>query len=184
MAGTVHDLLADGLSGWRMAGQGGFVLVDGAAESRGGHGLLWYAPAVFGDFDLTVEWRTQGPYDNSGVFLRIPPLADDPAPAIAEGYEVQIDDRGVAPDGSLDSPLHLTGALYTLAPALARAFRPMGEWNLFEIAARGPAIAVRLNGVPVSRLDHGDRRTAGHVAIQAHHEGSRVQFRTLRLVPC
>jgi len=97
-----------------MAGPGCFCVTEQGLGAR----LLWYAAEVFDHFFLEVRWRLTGPEDNSGVFLRTPPLADDPAPAVAEGYEVQIDDRGIDPEGGrFGSPLHLTGAIYKLAPA-------------------------------------------------------------------
>jgi hypothetical protein len=181
-------MLFDGtLDGWRMAGRGRFNVVEpGVLESEGGTGLLWYAAREFADFILGVDWRAQAPDDNSGVFLRFPALeAGDPQLAVDHGYEVQIDDRGFDPEaGRTGSALHLTGAIYKLAPARLLASRPLGAWNRFEVTARGPAIDVRLNGEPVCRLDRDvGRPLRGHVGLQNHHAGSRVQFRDLRLRP-
>jgi hypothetical protein len=78
----VLPLLSD-LGGWRMAGPGGFrQLPNGIIESYGGPGLFWYAHEAFEDFVLTIEWRITLPEDNSGVFLRAPPLSASPQPAI------------------------------------------------------------------------------------------------------
>ena len=180
-----RPLLTRDLQGWRMAGAGSFrVTDDGLFESEGGHGLLWYADEAFDDVVLQVRWRLSGPEDNSGVFLRSPALADDPAPAIAHGYEVQIDDRGVDPeDDRLGSPLHLTGAIYKLAPATRQLSRPVGAWNEFLITARGDSIAVMLNGEEASWLERGTRRRRGHLALQCHHPGSRVQFAQVGIAP-
>jgi len=171
------------LTGWRMAGSGGFSRRDeGIIESHGGSGILWYADAAFADFLLRVAWRLTGSDDNSGVFLRIPPLEHDVQPAIDQGYEVQIDDRGFDPEtGRLGSMLHLTGAIYGLVPAAVRASHPLGQWNDFEITAQGATISVRLNDVPVAKLEGASRRPRGHIGLQAHHEGSAVQFRNLRI---
>lgn len=176
-------LLESDLAGWRMAGSGGFCRSPGGGiETRGGPGLLWYAGTSFADLELAVEWRVSKPEDNSGVFLRCPPLAGDPQPAIDQGYEIQIDDRGHDPKADIvGSPLHLTGAIYLLAPALRRCSHPIGDWNRFEITAIGPDIAVRLNGQNVARLPHGERRLVGHIALQSHHPGSAVQFRNLQV---
>ena len=178
-------LLSPGLVGWRMAGAGGFSCRgDGVVESYGGSGILWYAEAQYDDFILHAAWRLSGSEDNSGIFLRIPPLGDDLRPAIEEGYEAQIDDRGFDPETRrLGSPPHLTGAIYKLAPAAFLASRPVGQWNEFEIAADQARISVGLNGALVARLDAASRRPRGHIGLQAHHEGSTVQFRDLRIKP-
>jgi Domain of Unknown Function (DUF1080) len=146
-------------------------------------GVLWYAAAVFEDFVLRAEWRITRAEDNSGIFLRCPPLEDDPQPAIERGYEVQIDDQGLDPEtGRLGSALHLTGAIYRLAPAMGRSSRPVGEWNAFEVTARGAIIAVQLNGTEVSRLKGASREPRGHIGLQNHHDGSAVQFRRLEIM--
>jgi hypothetical protein len=157
------------------SGRGGWI-----PPSYGGPGLFWYAPKKFEDFRLCIEWRIASDENNSGVFLRIPALFNNPQPAIDRGYEVQIDDRGVDPDKRvLGSPLHLTGAIYGLAPAARRCPRPVGAWNLFEITARGPTIRVDLNGQQVTSLQNASREPQRHIGLQSHHEGSAVQFRNL-----
>jgi hypothetical protein len=180
-----RPLLTPTMAGWRMAGPGGFRWsgAGNALESFGGSGLFWYVDEVFDDFVLRVEWRLTRPEDNSGVFLRCPPLEDDPQPATERGYEVQIDDRGLDPDtGHFGSALHLTGAIYRLAPATSRVSRPVGEWNAFEVTAHGPEIVVRLNGTEISRLERASREPCGHIGLQNHHEGSAVQFRGLEIM--
>ncbi|GGE31540.1 hypothetical protein GCM10007276_05910 [Agaricicola taiwanensis] len=180
-----RSLLLPGLPGWRMAGPGGFRWIgDGMVESWGGSGLFWYAAGRFDDFTLWAQWRTTRPEDNSGVFLRAPALDDSPKPAIAGGYEIQIDDRGLNPrTGRTGDALHLTGAIYELAPARALLSRGLGEWNEFEIMAQGSSVTVRLNGQEVSRLTGGSRRRSGYIGLQNHHEGSAVQFRNIYISP-
>ncbi|WP_119459262.1 3-keto-disaccharide hydrolase [Rhodospirillaceae bacterium SYSU D60014] len=175
--------------GWAMAGHGRFNAIgDGVIESEGGPGLLWYRPETFADFILRVEWRASSIEDNSGIFLRFPALGtDDPdrdwRRAVTDGYEVQIDDRGHDPEaGAFGSPLHRTGAIYRLAPATVLASRPIGEWNGFEITALGLDLSVLLNGTPVARFDRDvGRPRSGHIGLQNHHAGSRVQFRNMRV---
>jgi hypothetical protein len=170
--------------GWVLAGRGSFHRVPpDVVEARGGPGILWYPRQAFGDFTLLVDWRLASPIDNSGVFVRIPPLAaGDWKPAVSHGYEIQIDDRGIDHDaGRSDSATHRTGAIYERAPALVHAAAAAGDWNTFEIDARGGLIVVTLNGTLVSRLDDAGGRRSGHLGLQAHDEHSRVQFRNLRI---
>ena len=70
-----------------------------------------------------------------------------------------------------DSALHLTGAIYKLAPAIQRCSRPVGAWNLFEIAARGATLAVKLNGTEVSR---GKRRMRAARPYRAAEPSRRI----------
>lgn len=179
-----QPLLRADLGGWKMAGRGGFRPVgEGVIESYGGPGLLWYAQEVYEDFVLKVEWRTMRGDANSGVFIRCPPLAGDPQPAIDRGYEIQIDDYGVDPQtGKMFSRLHITGAIYRLAPVRIVTSYGAALWNQFEITARGRTIEVALNGEQVSRLTDAAREPRGHIALQAHDEASNVQFRNLEIL--
>jgi choline dehydrogenase-like flavoprotein len=177
------------LAGWQMAGAGGFIELGGnIIESSGGIGLLWFTEEEFDNFVLRVEWRASDVTDNSGIFIRFPALGSaDPANdwrlAVDNGYEIQIDDRGINPDaGTSNDPLHQTGAIYGIAAASHLASKPVGQWNTFEIEARGQEIRVTLNGDLVSQLTGaGSRPTRGHIGLQNHHPGSRVQFRNLQI---
>jgi hypothetical protein len=178
---------------WQMAGHGGFHFLEGEAESGGGPGILWYTREELGDFVLKIDWRAHSATDNSGVFLRIPALGTgnpdkDWKPAVDLGYEVQIDDRGRSPEtGGEGDSFRTTGAVYGLAAAEQLLSRPVGQWNTFEIEARGSSITVFLNGERVSRFTgdrlKGDagRKTRGYLGLQNHGPGSRVAFRNPRI---
>ena len=179
-----------GLAGWQMAGAGGFIeLGANIIETVDGIGLLWFTRQQFANFVLRLDWRASSPDDNSGVFIRIPALGNaDPAndwkPAVAQGYEIQIDDTGKNPDvtpNTFGDPLHLTGSVYQLAPATTLASQPVGQWNSYEITAQATTITVVLNGQQVSQLVNANRLPKGYIGLQNHHAGSRVQFRNLRI---
>lgn len=176
-----------GLNGWQMAGNGRFVeLGNNIIESENGIGLLWFTKEEFSNFVLRADFRLSAVTDNSGIFIRVPALgANDPAndwrPAAADGYEIQIDNRGFNPDtNATGDALHATGAIYTLA-ASSGTMPAVGQWHTFEIEAVGPKITVRLNGEQVSQLTNGNRRAKGFIGLQNHHPGSKVQFTRLRL---
>jgi choline dehydrogenase-like flavoprotein len=179
-------LFTGDLAAWQMAGNGGFVVNNDVLESQGGIGLLWYTREQFKDFLLKVDWRATHPDDNSGVFLGFPALnSSNPQAdwqlAVNHGYEVQIDDTGFNPDtGQFHDPAHQTGAIYALSPASKLASRPLGQWNTFEIEAKGDTITVSLNGDRVTRYKVDPLRPpAGHIGLQSHHPGSQVQFRNI-----
>lgn len=176
-----------GLSGWQMAGSGGFMeLGGGIIESVNGIGLLWFTKEQFDDFVLRGDFRLNSPTDNSGVFIRIPALgtgdpANDWKPATTQGYEIQIDNTGFNPDTNATGDLlHATGAIYKLA-ATNGAMPAVGQWHKFEVEAVGPKITVRLNGQQVSQLTNGNRLAKGYIGLQNHHPGSKVQFAHLRI---
>ncbi|HKQ14327.1 MAG TPA: family 16 glycoside hydrolase [Steroidobacteraceae bacterium] len=175
--------LFDGtMNGWKMSGPGRFIVVgDSILESDGGPGLLWFSQQEFENFELRLDWRVNSAFDNSGVYLRVPPLNGDLTPADAEGYEVQIDERGIDENGNPGSPLYRTGAVLKLAPSTAAASNHIGAWNHYVIKADGNKISVLLNDMPVAELPNGGRRTKGFIALQNHHLGSKVQFRNIRI---
>jgi hypothetical protein len=172
-----------GLEGWRMAGSGNFMeLGSNIIESVGGTGLLWYTREEFENFILRLDWQVLSEFDNSGIYFRFPALNGDVKPADTQGYEVQIDERGIDPQGNSGSAMHSTGAIYGLAPSNKPHFPLLvGKWNTFEIEAVGSSITTKLNGQIVSNLINGNRSLKGHIGLQSHHPGSRSQFRNIRI---
>lgn len=162
-----------GTQGWRMAGPGGFALVDGALQSDGGMGLLWYAERPFADFVLDIDWQVARVEDNSGVFVRFPEPGDDPWVAVREGYEIQIHDTAA-------EPMHQTGGVYSFAAPSTVASNPPGSWNHYAIECVGQTYRVVLNGLAVTQFT-GRRGTAGHVGLQNHDPNSIVRFRRVTL---
>jgi hypothetical protein len=183
------SLYSGALAGWQMAGTGSFMQVFDILESTDGPGLLWYTREVYSDFVLELEWQYSNRTDNSGVFLRIPALnSSDPPndwlPAVDQGYEVQIDPRGFNSEKNVENdPLRSTGAIYNLnAPTRTDVARGPWQWNTFVIEATRNRIKVTLNDVLVNDfLDSTSRSLRGHIALQNHHSGSKVQFRNIRI---
>lgn len=170
-------VLFDGtsLDGWRQIGPGRFVLQpDGSIVSEGGMGLLYYTERRFRDFVLELEYKTESPGANSGIFVRFPEHSDDPWYAVNHGYEIQIDDRG--------DPLHRTGAIYNFSPAPRLASRRPGEWNQYRIVVTGQRYVVYLNGEKVNDFI-GNRGREGFIGLQNHDVDSRVYFRNIRVTP-
>ena len=58
--------------------------------------------------------------------------------------------------------------------------RPVGEWNTYVIEAIGNQIKVTLNDQLITTYQS-SRQGTGFIALQAHHPGSRVQFRGLQI---
>jgi hypothetical protein len=167
------ETILDGTSlhGWKMCGQGMFVLGRNMIISSGGMGLLWYTKKKFLNFILKVDWKTSAREDNSGVFVRFADPGDDPSIAVDTGYEIQIYDAE-PPDGNAT---HRTGAIYNFAPPSTFASNEPGEWNTFEIHAIGQKYAVILNNKRVTEFT-GNRQLEGYIGLQNHDAKSRVSF--------
>lgn len=173
---------------WQMSGTGGFLQVYDILESVGGPGLLWYTREIFSDFALELEWQYANRTDNSGVFIRVPSLnssnPSDWMAAIDQSYEIQIDPRGYNSEKNIENdPLRSTGAIYNLNAAVRNdVARGPWQWNTLLIEALGNRIKVTLNDVLVNDFtDPKPRSLRGHIALQNHHDGSKVQFRNIRI---
>jgi len=191
------NALFDGMSvsGWQMAGPGGFRLYNGTLEAQPGGdiGLYWCATPMPANFVLKLEWRRSRDTDNSGVFLRFPHpgskgYENTAYVAVDFGFEVQIDEFGL-PHGR---DVHSTGAIYekkgdslpqqrNRKPALG-----LGHWNEFEIDVRGHLYVVKLNGELVTRFENKDQARGipsssgapSYIGLQAH--SGTVAFRNIR----
>lgn len=152
-------------------------------ETFGGYGLYWYVKEQFANFVLRLEWRVGRRDDNSGVYIRIPaPTVANPLSAAdTQGHEIQIDERGFDSQTNTEGhPLKTTGAIYDLQAPTAFLSRPVGEWNAYVIEAIGNQIKVTLNNQLITTYQS-SRQGTGFIALQAHHPGSRVQFRGLQI---
>lgn len=175
------------LDGW-MSSEGGapganWTVEDGTLKRAGRGGYIWTRER-FGDFELELEYMTEG---NSGVFFR----TDNPRDPVQTGIEVQIHTPG-GPDK------HSVGAVYDLQAPTKNAAKP--GWNRLRIVARGRRIQVELNGEAIVDMDL-DRWTepglnpdgsknkykralkdfsrVGHIGFQDH--GATVAFRNIRI---
>ena len=191
-------LLFDGrsLDGWRGfrtdAPGAGWHVAGGVLMTSGNAGDLM-TKGVYGDFELSFEWRVRAAGD-SGVIYRIG-LGE--AATFRTGPEYQILDNVGAEDNQ--RPNHLAGSLYDLGPAPAKdATKPVGEWNSARFVIRGWRIEHWLNGEKLLEMDLSspEGRAAiaksefkdwpkfasfprGFIALQDH--GHVVSFRSIKI---
>jgi hypothetical protein len=172
------------LNGWTHVGPGEFTVEDGLLKTHGGMGLLWYQPEQFGDATIRVVFKTTGPRDNSGVYIRMPEKPMDPWYGVHNGYEVQIDAAG--------DDWHCTGSIYSLSKVSQRTQKPAGEWNTMDIELKGQETIVTLNGkkiddffgnqpVPPRKQWYepvrGPRPDSGYIGLQNHDQETTIFFR-------
>jgi hypothetical protein len=159
------------LDHWNRLGEANWTITDGVvqADQKVGEGsALLVSKNSYTDFQLRVEFWVDT-VANSGIFIR----CTDPHKITATtAYEVNIFDT--RPD-----PSYGTGAIVNVAKV-----DPMpkagGQWNTFEITAKGPQLTVVLNGTKT--VDIQDSKFAsGPVALQ--YGSGVVQFRKVEIRP-
>jgi hypothetical protein len=208
---------------WAQVGWGGFSVDQGALRTdcdERGMGLLVYTAEKFGDCRLRIVYRSEKPESNAGVFVRMDDgilgMIGKKSPAVKRdangrlsaemierlkeasakhlggwypvhhGFEVQIRDSA--------DPWHRTGAVYSLAEALAVPEKPQSEWRTMIISLNGERVTVEVDGKPVSTFDAAAanlpprrnwtepireirRPTHGYIGLQNHDPGDVVWFR-------
>ncbi|MHC4495446.1 MAG: 3-keto-disaccharide hydrolase, partial [Planctomycetota bacterium] len=105
------------------------------------------SPEQYGDFVLKLESKiTRG--SNGGIGLRFPPYGDPAYTAM----EIQVVDHEVYYRGS-SQPQQRTGSIYDEIAPSKDVVRPPGEWNSWEITARGSRVSIVLNGEKIIDAD-------------------------------
>jgi len=105
------------------------------------------SPGEYGDFVLKLETKI-GRGANGGIGLRFP-LDGDPA---YTAMELQVVDHDVY-YGGRSAPQQRTASIYDEIAASPEVTKPPGQWNTWEITARGSRVVVVLNGQKVIDAD-------------------------------
>ena len=153
------------LDGWNPIGDANWELADGAVQADSGSGFL-VTPRSYGDFELTLEFWVDEPA-NSGIFIR---CADAQSVNDRNSYEVNIYDTRAA-------QTYRTGGIVHIASP-SSVINAGGQWNSYEITARGDRLQVTLNGTQV--VDVRDTQFSdGPIALQ--YGAGVVKFRNVRI---
>ncbi len=188
------------LDGWKIMprheniaddGRPGFVVEKGLLHTAPAlEQDIWYTREKIGNAILRVVYKVSEKDANSGVFIRIPVEPKSEDDAINKGIEVQIEEE--------DNDYHCTGVLYSMTKAMARPYKPVGDWNTMEITMDGPRTKVTLNGVLVTDYDgvspvppkaqwyepdRGPRPDTGYIALQRHDGKAVITFKEVSVRP-
>ena len=143
-------LLFDGATttGWHVFGTDkvvGWEITDGTliALGKGGdHANDIVTNDEYQNFELLVDWKLS-PKSNSGIFFNVVEQGYDRI--YATGPEYQLIDEDGWPDKLED--WQKAGANYAMHPPLAKAAKPVGEWNTTRIVVNRGHVQCWLNGV-------------------------------------
>ena len=162
---------ARGLDNFGRVGDANWQAVDGAIQAtQGGKDASYLVTkSPYQDFVMHVEfWASDDA--NSGVFFRcqdVTKIGDETC------YEANIFDQ--RPD-----PTYGTGAIVKVAAVPAPMPKAGGKWNTYEITAKGPRLALVLNGVKT--VDVTDSKFAnGPIALQWGR--GTIKFRKVDIRP-
>jgi hypothetical protein len=160
-------------------GDANWRVENGSIVADKGNGFL-VSKNSYGDFQLRAEFWVESD-SNSGIFIR---CSDRAKVTAANAYEVNIWDA--RPD-----PSYGTGAIVDVAKVSPMP-KAGGQWNVYEITAKGPQLTVTLNGIKT--VDASDSKHAnGPIALQ-HGPGNKdekgvvndrgvVKFRKVEIRP-
>ena len=137
---------------------------------------------AFSDYRLHVEWRwpdSPAAEKNSGVLLHV----HGPDVIWPASFECQLKhgNAGQIVGMGLDIPAAPLANQRKRAPRLAPASeQPLGDWNTYELHARGNQLEAFVNGVRQNHVTELPVRS-GHIALQL--EGVPIEFREVWLEP-
>jgi len=163
------------LKGWIYLGQGEgtFSVKEGAIHHKGGNGWLCHTAKEYPDFELRCDFKLIKKGGDGGIFFR---ATKDAAGSNwpSKRYELQVKDY--AEQG------RFWGAPYKLdKDKVAKARKPLGEWESYRLVVQGNKGEVFLNGELINTTEGLTRREPAFIGLQA--EGGEQAFRNLRIRP-
>ena len=136
---------------------------------------------TYSNFELSLKWRLQGTegFVNGGVQFRTQRITNHHE---VSGYQA---DLGAGYDGALyDESRRNKILMKPTDEVLAKATKPLGQWNEYRIRAEGSHIQLWLNGVQTVDYKEEEANIAqsGIIAVQIHGDAtSIVQYKDIVL---
>jgi hypothetical protein len=158
-------------------------VVDGTIVCKGKPSGYLRTEKDYSDYVLTLEWRwgPQGERRNSGVLVH----ASTPN---AIGVWPKSIEAQLAADNAGD--IWVIGETIEIPDADKRVMgrrhlnltdgseKPVGEWNKYEVTAKGDELILKVNG---ELVNHAKKCSATKGAICLQSEGAEVHFRNIKL---
>jgi hypothetical protein len=167
-AGWVTLFDGTNLDNWSAIGDANWKLADGVVVADKGNGFL-VSKGSYTDFQIRAEFWVDAEA-NSGIFIR---CTDPNKVGTASAYEVNIFDQ--RPD-----PSYGTGAIVNVAKVVPMP-KAGGQWNVYEITAKGPKFTVTLNGTKTVDGAEDSKFASGRIALQ--YGAGVVKFRKVQVKP-
>jgi hypothetical protein len=151
------------------------ALTAGSLEKKQEKNDFLATTKEFSDFELTLKWKLEGTegFVNGGVQFRTKRI---PNHHEVSGYQA---DLGAGYDGALYDESRRNKILAKpTEEVLAKAIKPVGQWNDYRIRAEGPRIQLWLNGIQT--VDYTEKEpnidSKGIIAVQIHGNATSKVF--------
>jgi len=168
------------LDGWTIQNEGRFSVENGALKINRGTGWL-RSVDTYSDFTLVMEFRFLEAGANSGIFVRTGPTSTKKKEGWPDnGYQIQCKDT-ITEDRALGTMIPYGAPPFehqSDRDAIKKAYKPTGEWQRFDITAKGETLEVKLNGILITTAT-GIKNLDGHIGIQG--EKGLLEFRKIEV---
>jgi hypothetical protein len=161
---------------WRPAGPRKWdTTADGAYTAASGKQRNSYlvSPREYGNFELSLEWKTVGELGQGGVYFRYPGSGNP----LETAFKIHLaNDSGIRPDK------FCTGALFNVTAPSANRVAPNGEWNTLHLRVIKERVQVTINGTKVLETTATDPEIPlrGYLALDGALGG--ITYRKILLV--
>ncbi|MBN1465982.1 DUF1080 domain-containing protein [candidate division KSB1 bacterium] len=181
------------LTGWKLVVSADSVdvndvwsVADGVVRCAGAPNGYMMTETSYANYRLHLEWRWVGEPTNSGVLLHCQsPVESLFWPNCLE-CQLQAGNAGdfvlIGPGKiTVDDSTYVNPDRFTIIRKKHPSNeKPAGEWNVYDIEARGTAVACWVNGLMQNNGVDG-ALSSGPIALQS--EGSAIEFRNIYLFP-
>ena len=149
------------------------ALVAGSLQKKQQNNNFLATTKEFTNFELRLKWKLEGTegFVNGGVQFRSKRIPND---FEVIGYQA---DLGAGFDGALYDESRRKKMLMQPTPeVLAKAAKPLGQWNDYRIRAEGKHIQLWLNGVQTVDYTETDPgiEESGLIAVQIHGNATSI----------
>lgn len=150
---------------------------DGVLHCSGSPNGYFRTERVYSNYHLIFDWRWPDSGGNSGVLIHIQDK-DEVWPKSIEGQMQDQHAGDIWVIGGASFKEHTDPINRRVPKQEAPSEKPLGEWNRYEVIARGDTIQLLVNGV-IQNVATETTIETGYIGWQS--EGTPVEFRGIQL---
>lgn len=162
-----------------------FSVKDGMIVCTGRPPGYWYTEKKYQEFTLRFDWRFKRPEN----------LKNEDDFRGNSGYLLWVNEHKVWPYSMETQGMNRqAGFIYFIGQkqkeknkfqysneARQQAVKPVGEWNTYEVVAKGDTVVVSINGKRITTVTSHEYAKDGHIGFQS--EGAEIHWKNIRIRP-